>query len=362
MARSIVQGHTVHKPMLHLVPDSGDFDDALVVRSIQTLYKVHDQPLVTHELQERPLPWEIDNSMADALKTGVDTLICGLRVDVLLDFFTEERVRSILRPIEVCWWQVLPPGGKSCGIILNQIAAGILPSSTKIQYFARITSSATWKSLDVSGGSALSQVIKDSILHKIPEVDDGYFKYKDAAGNLRYSIVVGLSQLGSEQARAFQSFLKLFPVKKAMVRRFSDGNATRTVSLRDSELADKQAVWWPSQVLESGQDVVDVWETKADDLPQPPPENDFITEEIVIAEPQDPSHWSMSFANNQHLPVLTHIDKYGCITEVELIRMLGSSRAGRKFTLMLEEYSKQLPFDIKVRPSASGSRYTKANS
>jgi hypothetical protein len=54
--------------MLHLVPDSGDFDDALVVRSIQTLYKVHDQPLVTHELQERPLPWELDNSMADALK------------------------------------------------------------------------------------------------------------------------------------------------------------------------------------------------------------------------------------------------------------------------------------------------------
>jgi hypothetical protein len=348
--------------MLHLVPDSGDFDDALIVRSIETLYKVHDQSLVIHELQERPLPWELDNSMDDALKTGGDTLICGLRVDVLLDFFTEERVRSILRSIEVCWWQVLPPGGKSCGTILNQIAAGVLPSSTKIQYFARITSSATWKSLDAAGGNALSQVIKDSVLHKIPEVDDGYFKYKDAAGNLRYSIVVGLSQLGSEQARAFQGFLKLFPVKKGNVGRFSHRDVTRTVSLRDSELADKQAVWWPSQAPESGQDVVDVWKTEADDLPQPPPENDFITEEIVIAESQDPLHWSMSFANNQHLPVLTHIDKYGCITEVELIRMLGSSRAGRKFTLMLEEYSKQLPFDIKVRPSASGSRYTKANS
>jgi hypothetical protein len=348
--------------MLHLVPDSGDFDDALVVRSIQTLYKVHDQPLVTHELQERPLPWELDNSMADALKAGVDTLICGLRVDVLLDFFTEERVRSILRPIEVCWWQVLPPGGKSCGTILNQIAAGVLPSNTKVQYFARITSSATWKSLDAAGGSALSQAIKDSVLHKIPEVDDGYFKYKDAAGNLRYSIVVGLSQLGSEQARAFQSFLKLFPVRKGTVGRFSHGDTTRTVSPRDSELADKQAVWLPSEAPEKEQDVVYAWEAEIDDSPQPLPENNFIPDEIVIAEPEDSSHWSISFTNNQHLPVLTQIDKYGCITEVELIKVLGSARAARKFTLMLEEYSRQLPFDIKVQPSASGSRYTKVNS
>jgi hypothetical protein len=297
--------------MLHLVPDSGDFDDALVVRSIQTLYKVHDQPLVTHELQERPLPWELDNSMADALKTGVDTLICGLKVEVLLDFFADKGVRSLLRPIDVHWWQVLPPGGKSCGIILNQITVGILPSSTKVQYFARITSSATWKSLDVSAGSALSQAIKDTVLHKVPEVDDGYFKYKDAAGNLRYSIVVGLSQLGSEQARAFQSFLKLFPFKKGNGGRFSHGDATRTVNPRDSELAEKQAVWLPSEVPEREQDVVYAWETEIGDSPQPLPENNSIPDEIVITEPEDSSHWSISFADNQHLPVLTQIDKYG---------------------------------------------------
>jgi hypothetical protein len=362
MARSVVQGHTVHRPMLHLVPDSGDFDDALIVRSIETLYKVHDQSLVIHELQERPLPWELDNSMADALKTGVDTLICGLKVEALLDFFTEKRVRSLLRPIDIHWWQVLPPGGKGCGTILNQIAVGILPSNAKVQYFARTSSGATWKKLDASAGNVLSQAIKDSVLHKMPEVDDGYFSYRDAAGNLRYSIAVGLSQLGSEQARAFQQFLKLFPVKKAMVVRFSHGDATRTVNLRDSELADKQVAWSSSEVPEREQDINDAWETEIDNLPQPPPENDFITDEIVTCEPEESSHWSISFTNNQHLPVLTHIDKYGCITEVELIRMLGASRAARKFTLMLEEYSSQLPFDIKVQPSASGSRYTKVNS
>jgi hypothetical protein len=334
----------------------------LIVRSIETLYKVHDQPLVIHKLQQRPLPWELDNSMADTLKTGVDTLICGLKVEVLLDFFAEKGVRSLLRLIDIHWWQVLPPGGKSCDTILNQIAVGTLPSNTTIQYFARTSSSATWKGFDVSAGNALSQAIKDSVLHKMPEVHDGYFKYRDAAGNLRYSIVVGLSQLGYEQASAFQGFLKLFPVRKGTLGRFSHGDATRTVNARDSELADKQAVWLPSEVPKRDQDVVDVWETEIDDSPQPPPENNLIPDEIdQCAEPEDSSHWSISFANNQHLPALTQIDKYGCITEVELIKVLGSARAARKFTLMLEEYSQQLPFDIKVQPSASGSRYTKVH-
>jgi hypothetical protein len=331
--------------MLHLVPDSGDFDDALLVRSIETLYKVHDQPLVIHELHERPLPWELDNSMADALKTGVDTLICGLRVEALLDFFTDKGVRSLLRSIDIHWWQVLPPGGKSCGTILNQIAVGILPSNTTVQYFARTSSGATWKKLDASAGSALSQAIKDSVLHKMPEVDDGYFGYRDAAGNLRYSIVVGLCQLGTEQASAFQDFLKLFPVKKTIGGR----------SIKPRESSNKQAVWPSFQVSESGQ-------IATDDSQQPSPDNNLMAEKPVITKPEDSLHWSISFTDNQHLPVLNHIDKYGCITEMELIRMLGSSRAARKFTLTLEEYSKQLPFDIKVKPSASGSRYTKSSS
>jgi hypothetical protein len=73
-------------------------------------------------------------------------------------------------------------------------------------------------------------------------------------------------------------------------------------------------------------------------------------------------HWSVSFAENQHQPLLNHIDQFGCITEAEVIQMLGSPRAARSFTIKLEQYSKLLPFDIKVQPSPSGSRYTKTNS
>ncbi len=344
--------------MLHLVPDSGDFDDALIVRSIKTLYKVHDHPLMINELQEVPLPWEIDNSMADAL--NVDTLIYGLGVAALLDFFAEEQVRSLLRPIDIHWWQVLPPGGKACGTILNQIAVGTLPSSTKIQYFARSSSGATWKGLEANAGKALSKAIQNSTLHKIPEVHDGYFKYKDVAGDLRHSLVVGLCQLGSEQISAFQSFLELFPVKKAVEGQLSHGNATQTINSGIAEPTKKQAVWVAFQGLEKEKKAANAWEPKTDDY-SPPPENIPIAEKPVIVESENPLNWSISFANNQHLSVLTHIDKYGCITEVEAIQMLGSSRAVRSFTVKLEEYSKSLPFDIKVQPSPSGSRYTKVN-
>jgi hypothetical protein len=73
-------------------------------------------------------------------------------------------------------------------------------------------------------------------------------------------------------------------------------------------------------------------------------------------------HWSISFADNPHLPILTHIDQYGCITEAEIINLLDNSRAARNFTLKLDMYKKVLPFDIKIQPSPSGSRYTKSYS
>jgi hypothetical protein len=72
-------------------------------------------------------------------------------------------------------------------------------------------------------------------------------------------------------------------------------------------------------------------------------------------------HWSVSFADNLHLPLLNHIDQWGCITEVEVIQMLGSSRAARNFAVKLDQYAKLLPFEIKVQPSATGNRYMKTN-
>jgi hypothetical protein len=91
-----------------------------------------------------------------------------------------------------------------------------------------------------------------------------------------------------------------------------------------------------------------------------------LIEEDIFEELTDSSehfpHWSVSFTDNQHLPLLTHIDQYGCITEAEIIKMLNDTRAARRFTTKLEHYSRLLPFDIKVQTSPTGSRYTKSSS
>jgi hypothetical protein len=73
------------------------------------------------------------------------------------------------------------------------------------------------------------------------------------------------------------------------------------------------------------------------------------------------SHWSITLVDNQYLPILAHIDEYNCITEAEIIKVMGSARLARKFTTSFDEYSKLLPFDIKVEFTTSGNRYTKVN-
>ena len=84
--------------------------------------------------------------------------------------------------------------------------------------------------------------------------------------------------------------------------------------------------------------------------------------EVVAIESDDCPHWSIALVDNQYLPILVHIDEYDCITEAEVIKMLGNARLARRFTTKLDEYSKLLPFDVKVQSSASGNRYNKVYS
>jgi hypothetical protein len=85
-------------------------------------------------------------------------------------------------------------------------------------------------------------------------------------------------------------------------------------------------------------------------------------DKVEAVENDDRPHWSIALVDNQYLPILTHIDEYDCITEAEIIKILGNARVARRFTTELDEYSKLLPFDVKVQSSASGNRYTKVRS
>jgi hypothetical protein len=87
---------------------------------------------------------------------------------------------------------------------------------------------------------------------------------------------------------------------------------------------------------------------------------DFTIDEVQTSESEHCPHWSIAFTDNQYLPIFTHIDRHGCITESEVVKLLGSARLARKFTTQIETYSELLPFDVNVQSSPSGNRYTKS--
>ncbi|MFA9201927.1 MAG: hypothetical protein ACEQSC_00045 [Candidatus Nanopelagicaceae bacterium] len=144
------------------------------------------------------------------------------------------------------------------------------------------------------------------------------------------------------------------PVKRSTV--FDEDDEMETIAEPSQPVIPVQAQQPPTQggddddIQDSGgYSVVDVYEN-------------FASDEVKTTENEHFPHWSIAFTDNQHLPVLAHIDQYGCITEAEVIRMLGNARLARGFTTQLDTYSRSLPFDVKVQPSLSGNRYIKSNS
>jgi chromosome segregation ATPase len=69
--------------------------------------------------------------------------------------------------------------------------------------------------------------------------------------------------------------------------------------------------------------------------------------------------WEAKFIDNPHLRVLQHIEKHGTITEAEASSKLGNTRSVRQFANKLAEYTRDLPFSIRVESSPKGNRYIK---
>jgi hypothetical protein len=57
--------------------------------------------------------------------------------------------------------------------------------------------------------------------------------------------------------------------------------------------------------------------------------------------------------------VFEHIEKYGVITEPEVITMLGDARALRRFSRAFDALAERLPFLIRIETAPSGKRYVK---
>ncbi len=57
--------------------------------------------------------------------------------------------------------------------------------------------------------------------------------------------------------------------------------------------------------------------------------------------------------------VFRHLHAHGAITEAEVIRMLGSPRAFRRFSLGFEEHAAKVPFRVRIEGGVEGKRYVR---
>jgi hypothetical protein len=69
--------------------------------------------------------------------------------------------------------------------------------------------------------------------------------------------------------------------------------------------------------------------------------------------------WADNIEDESIRGVLLHIAKHGSVTEQEIIAMLGTARAARRFSLALDNYLAKLPFKVKSEANASGKRYVR---
>jgi hypothetical protein len=71
----------------------------------------------------------------------------------------------------------------------------------------------------------------------------------------------------------------------------------------------------------------------------------------------DSSIWAMAIEDQAVRSIFLHIEKHRSITEAEIIAMLGSPRAARKFALSFDDNVAKLPFRVASEANASGKRY-----
>ena len=77
------------------------------------------------------------------------------------------------------------------------------------------------------------------------------------------------------------------------------------------------------------------------------------------ASPSKSVTWVDTIEDEGARKVLTHIEKHGSITEIEMINLLGNPRAARRFAREIDGYLPKLPFRIRSEANASGKRYVR---
>jgi hypothetical protein len=77
----------------------------------------------------------------------------------------------------------------------------------------------------------------------------------------------------------------------------------------------------------------------------------------VSVQASGSSAWALAIEDQAVRAIFLHIEKHRSVTEAEIITMLGSPRAARRFALTFDENVAKLPFRVASEANASGKRY-----
>jgi len=69
--------------------------------------------------------------------------------------------------------------------------------------------------------------------------------------------------------------------------------------------------------------------------------------------------WADQIEDEGSRKVFLHIEKHGSIDEPQVVTMLGSPRAFRRFSLEFEAHLEKLPFRVRIEPGDGGKRYVR---
>jgi len=80
--------------------------------------------------------------------------------------------------------------------------------------------------------------------------------------------------------------------------------------------------------------------------------------------PQSPAaaSWAEHISDEGIRKVFLHVEKHAVITETEIIGLLGSPRAFRRFSVEFDEYLAKLPFKVRTETGEGGKRYVREGS
>ena len=81
--------------------------------------------------------------------------------------------------------------------------------------------------------------------------------------------------------------------------------------------------------------------------------------QVSVHQSGPAADWSNVIPNEGARRVFLHLHRHGSLKEAELVGMLGSARAARRFALEFDNYLTMLPFRVRVEPGPEGKRYVR---